>query len=427
MVDRGFDGSLWRATANESAKIITLQDTTTADVAIVGGGFTGLSAALHLAQQGSDAVVLEAEEPGFGASGRNGGMVIAGLKENPEELVEHHGAKDAEAMIKASGNAADLVYDLIERFGIDCDPVREGWIQPAHHKKFLPELRDRCRQWQDRGVDAQWLDREELARMVGQDLYHGGWLDPRCGGLNPLSYARGLARAAQSQGARVFSNSPVTSIDQSGDGWRLITPEGEVRANQVILAGNGYTDRLWHGLAETVIPVFSVQVATRPLSDNLRRAILPEGHILSDTRRILWYYRQDSEGRLLMGGGGTAYESGVDNIYQRLRQRVLGLFEEETQPSFQFAWHGKVAVTTDHLPHLHELAPGLWAGMGYNGRGVAMATMMGQVLANRAGAILDPEHDFPATALAPVPLHQLRGLAITATRHYYRFRDSLEN
>jgi glycine/D-amino acid oxidase-like deaminating enzyme len=427
MVDVGFEGSLWRATAKEAVEIVELNDAISADVAVVGAGYTGLSTALHLAESGSSVAVLEAQEPGWGASGRNGGMVIAGLKEDPEQLVENHGAERAQNMIRASGAAADLVFQLIDRYGIDCEPVRKGWIQPAHVEKFIPELRERCRQWQDQGVDASWLDRDELSRLVGRDMYHGGWLDPRCGGLNPLSYARGLARAAQSAGAQIYSHSPATALTRESRGWRLRTPKGDVRADQVVLAGNGYTGDLWPGLAETVIPVFSVQVATRPLGDNVRRTLLPDGHILSDTRRILWYFRQDHEGRLLMGGGGTAYESGIGNIHHMLRRRVSGLFDDDMQPSFQYAWHGKVAVTRDHLPHLHEPAPGLWTAMGYNGRGVAMATMMGKILAARAAGQSDPEYDFPTSPLSPVPLHQFRDLAITAMRYYYRLRDSLES
>jgi glycine/D-amino acid oxidase-like deaminating enzyme len=159
----------------------------------------------------------------------------------------------------------------------------------------------------------------------------------------------------------------------------------------------------------------------------MRGSILSGGEVLSDTRRVLWYFRQDAHGRLIMGGGGSAYESGAVKIYEGLRQRVRQLLPEATEVDFEFAWNGRVALTIDHYPHLHELAPGLWAGLGYNGRGVAMATMMGKVLADRALDTAQPVFEFPASPVRPLPLHALRGVAVTATRAYYRFRDALES
>ncbi|MBT5455202.1 MAG: FAD-binding oxidoreductase, partial [Rhodospirillaceae bacterium] len=190
---------------------------------------------------------------------------------------------------------------------------------------------------------------------------------------------------------------------------------------------NGYTDGLWPGLEQSVVPVFSVQVATAPLGENIRGKILGGGEVLSDTHRVLWYFRQDGQGRLIMGGGGSAYESGAAKIYEGLRDRIRDLLPEAGDVPFEFAWNGKVAVTTDHYPHLHELAPGLWAGLGFNGRGVAMATMMGKIMADRALETTDPTYTFPTSPVRSLPLHGLRGIAVTATRAYYRFRDALES
>ena len=397
-----------------------------ADVAVVGGGFTGLSTALHLAQGGADVAVLEAAEPGWGASGRNGGQVIPGLKEDPREIVSRFGEKDGGAMVRASGAAADLVFDLIKKHGIECDAMQNGWIQAAHTQGMLGDLRKRHQDWAQHGANVAWLEQDELTQRMGDGRYQGGWIDKRGGGVQPLGYARGLARAAQSVGARVHGSTPVQSLNRTGDGWRLETANGSLTADKVILATNGYTDGLWPKLERTVVPVFSVQVATAPLGENIRGKILGGGEVLSDTHRVLWYFRQDGHGRLLMGGGGSAYEDGAVKVYDSLRQRIHSLLPEAGDVEFEFAWNGKVAITPDHYPHLHELAPGLWAGLGFNGRGVAMATMMGKILADRALGTTDPEFDFPNMTPRPLPLHFMRGVAVTATRAYYRFRDALE-
>jgi glycine/D-amino acid oxidase-like deaminating enzyme len=329
-------------------------------------------------------------------------------------------------MIQTSEAAADLVFKLVEEHAIACDAVRSGWIQPAHTPDRLPMLRRRFEQWARRGADVAWLERDELASLTGTERYHGGWLDRRAGSVQPLAYARGLARAARAAGATVCGDTPATALAKSGHGWRVETPRGAVVADQVLLCTNGYTDGLWPRLCETVVPVYSVQVATAPLSENVRRSILPGGQTVSDTRRVLSYFRLDGEGRLLMGGGGSAYGGSVGRLAAGLKRRVAELLPQLTEPRFEHVWGGRVALTLDHLPHRHVLGPGLQAGLGYNGRGVAMATMMGQVLADHALARPKPEHDFPATTPQPIPLHALRGLAVTATRIYYRFRDRLD-
>lgn len=418
--------SLWAATAPPAIPAPPLEGERRCDVAIVGGGYTGLSAALRLSEGGADAVVLEAREPGWGASGRNGGQVIPGLKHDPDELAALHGAKKAEQMLRTSEAAADLVFALIDKHAIACDALRTGWIQPAHAADRLPMLRRRFEQWAKRGADVAWLERAEVASLTGTERYHGGWLDRRGGSVQPLGYARGLARAARAAGATIYGGTPVTALTRAGDGWRLSTPRGTVVADQALLCGNGYTDGLWPRLRETVVPVYSVQVATAPLSENVRRSILPGGQTVSDTRRVLSYFRLDAEGRLLMGGGGSAYGASVERLAAGLKRRVGELLPQLADPRFEYVWGGRVALTLDHLPHRHVLGPGLQAGLGYNGRGVAMATMMGRVLADHALARPKPEHDFPATLPQPIPLHALRGLAVTATRIYYRFRDRLE-
>lgn len=421
-----FPPSLWAATATPLEPSPALAHDLDADVCVVGGGFTGLSTALHLAERGTDVVLVEASQPGWGASGRNGGQVIAGLKHDPEALIAHFGAAIAERLIPFALSTPDIVFGLIERYAIACDAVRAGWIQPAHAKAGIETLRKRVADWRRHGFDLIELDREETARLIGSSYYLGGVLNPRNGTVQPLSYARGLARAAASQGVRLFGDSPARSLERLADGWRVHTANGSVRAGTIVLATNGYTDDLWPGLRRSVVPVHSFQVATRPLSDNLQASILPEGQAASDTKRLLWYYRKDAAGRLIMGGRGWPKEALQPSDTAVLQEALHALFPQLGDVGFEHHWSGRVALTTDHLPHLHVLDEGLYAGLGYNGRGVAMATAMGTVLARLVAGERAETLPFPVTAMAPIPLHPLREAGVRLVAAWSGYRDRRE-
>ncbi len=297
--------SLWAATAPAAPPTPPLAGSRRADVLIVGAGFTGLSAALHLAEAGAKVCVLEAHEPGWGASGRNGGQVNPTLKHDPDELVRLYGAARAEPLIDAVSRSADLVFELIERHGIDCQPVRKGWLQVAYSQQHIAAMHARAEQWARRGVATQMLDRAEVAARLGTDAFAGGWLDGRAGGIQPLAYTRGLVRAAQAAGASVHGGSAVTALERRGTQWHATTASGaSVVADQVLIATNGYTGGLWPGLSRTVLAANSFIVATAPLQGAAAHAILPGGETASTSQRLLLYFRKDAQGRLLMGGRG---------------------------------------------------------------------------------------------------------------------------
>jgi len=403
--------SLWSATAEEPAPPAPpLQGAAKADIAIVGGGFTGLSAALHLAEQGVDAMVLEAEEPGFGASGRNGGQLIPGLKYDPDELIQMFGPERGERLAEIVGGAADFAFGLIERHAIRCAPVRKGWIQGVHAQSKLETAKRRA----------------ETAELTGTDRYCGGWLDGRGGMIQPLSYARGLAPAPRARGARIHGRSPALRLARDGTRWRVETPSGTVAADRVLIATNGYTGDLWPGLKRSLVPVNSFQVASRPLTDNLRATILPGGQPVSDTRRLLRYFRLDPEGRLLMGGRGASYGDDRSALYERLRRAARWLFPQLDGLEWEFYWSGKVALTADHMPHIHEPAPGILAALGYNGRGVAMASRMGKLVADHLTGAPPEALGFPVTRIQPLPFWSLRQPAVSALIGWYRLRDWLD-
>jgi len=427
IIGRSGPRSLWAATSQElPPPAPPLEGEASSDVAVIGGGFTGVSAALHLAEAGTKCLVLEAEEPGFGASGRNGGQVIPGLKYDPDELVAMFGPERGARIVEIAGGAAEFVFALIARHRIACAPVRTGWIQAAHGESALALARARVEQWGRTGAPVRLLDRAAIAELTGTRNYAGGWLDGRGGMIQPLAYLRGLARAALGAGVRLHGRSPALRLLREGPRWRVQTPAGAVSADTVLICTNGYTDELWPGLKRSIVPVNSFQVASRPLGDNVRRTILPGGQPVSDTRRLLLYFRQDPAGRLLLGGRGSSRGEDRPARYERLRRAATALFPQLGPVEWEFFWAGKVALTADHLPHIHEPAPGVKIALGYNGRGVAMASRMGKLIADRVLGTPEAALGFPITRIQPLPFWSLRQPALSALIGWYRLRDWMD-
>jgi len=417
--------SLWTATANPAPDCPPLSGAAETEIAVIGGGFTGLSAALHLAEAGRQVTVLEAEQPGWGASGRNGGQVNPGLKDAPDAVEARFGAGAGARMVALSGSAGQLVFDLIRRHGIACDAVESGWIRAAHTPRALAELHDLARQWQRRGADTAPLDAREIAELIGTDAYCGGMIDRRGGNLHPLNYALGLAGAAQKAGAVLHGQSRAMGLEKTAGGYRIPTAQGTLTAQKLLLCTNGYTDGLAPPLARTVVPVRSVQVATEPLPASVLETLLPGRQAPSDSRRLLLYFRRDAQGRFIMGGRGAYSDNGTRQQMTALRQVSEQMFPQLRGVQWEYEWGGFVAVTADHYPHLNRLGDGILAGLGYNGRGVAMGTAMGKVMTDWALGKPEAELDFPVTPARPIPLHGLRRLGVAGAVAGYRLLDRL--
>ncbi|MBD9663734.1 glycine/D-amino acid oxidase-like deaminating enzyme [Variovorax paradoxus] len=418
--------SLWAATAVPAPATAPLDTDAQADVIVVGAGYCGLSTALHLAERGVRVVVLEAKEIGFGGSGRNGGQVIPGLKHDPSELLRMFGSDEGQRLVDFAKGTADAVFDLIDKHGMDVPRARQGWIQGAHTPAAVQLAERRARDWQMQGVAARQLDRNETARLLGTDKYFGGWLDPRGGGVQPLSYARELARAAQAAGVVIHTGTPVTQLTQAHGKWQAATARGQrVTAERVVMCTNGYTDGLWPGLRKTIINANSFQVATEPLPEAIRKTVLPEGHVSSDARNLLLYYRLDHAGRLLMGGRGTFREpdSGQPGDWSHLEHVVAKLFPQAAGVPIAYRWCGHVAITRDYLPHLHEPAPGLLIDIGCQGRGVGLQTRMGQALAQYIATGDRKALPVQPSDMRPFPLYGLRRLYVSAVIGWYRMTD----
>jgi glycine/D-amino acid oxidase-like deaminating enzyme len=417
--------SLWAATAEPAVETPPLEASKRVDVAIVGAGYTGLSTALHLSELGIDVCVIDANEPGWGASGRNGGQVIPGLKYDPAELVRRFGPRDGETIVDMAGGAADTVFGLIGRHGIACDARRAGWIQPTHSTKLLDTLHARARQWEARGAQVELLDRAQITQRLGTEAFVGGWVDRRAGSVQPLSYARGLARAAMARGVSIHRATRAQKLEQRAGGWRIHTANGPaIDARQVLVATNGYSDSLWPGLAQSMIAANSFIVATRPLPADIGASILPGREVASDSRRLLLYFRRDAEGRLLMGGRGPFREPRGASDWAHLERAAQLLYPQLKEVEYEYRWAGRIGITRDFLPHVHLPVPGLTIALGYNGRGIAMATTLGKHLAAHLAGTAQGL-PLPPTSIKPIPLHALQRFYISAGVAWYGLLDAL--
>ena len=371
--------------------------------------------------------MLEAEAPGFGASGRNHGQVVPALSRyGPDEIVSMFGADEGERFNRFVASSGQLVFDLIARQGIDCDAKPVGWLLPVDSPARENSIRARADAWARRGVPVRFMEQAETRALTGSDYWNGALFHPWGGNIQPLAFARGLAAAGIAAGAAIHGGSCAGSIERAGRRWRIGTPDGSVVAEKVIIATNGYTDDLWPDLKRTIVPFRLFLGATVPQGDNVRKSILPEGHSISDSRTILWSFRWDRDGRMVMGGDTVLPYRGRRRVAQSGQARLKLAFPEIADAAFEFVWDGKVAMTMDRLPRLFELGPGLWSAMGYNGRGIALAIAMGKHLASTCLNSVEVEGPLPAALQQTrfVPAHRLAVPLARAMLLHYRWKDA---
>ncbi len=417
--------SLYAETARPAPPTPLLDGDKRVSVAVIGGGFTGLSAALHLAERGVDVAVLEAHEPGWGASGRNGGQVNPGLKPDPDVVEQDFGSDLGRRMVALSGNAPNVVFELIQRHQIDCQALQSGTLRAAISRRDAAGLRTTAAQWAQRDAPVALLDSATLQQATGSARYVGALLDRRGGQVNPLGYARGLAQAAMQAGAAVFGGTPAQRVQRNGGLWAVTTPGGTVRADKLVLATNGYSDDLWSGLRRSIVPVFSAIVASEPLPEALAREIMPTRSVLYEMGRVTVYYRLDRDNRLLMGGRCVQREIAAPDELRYLTGYAARLWPALRGIRWTHAWSGQLAVTRDHYPHVHEPHDDVLVCLGYNGRGVAMSTAMGPQLARRIVGGRAAELDMPVTTMREIPFHALWRSAVTARMIHGRIGDWL--
>jgi glycine/D-amino acid oxidase-like deaminating enzyme len=395
-------------------------------VAVIGAGFTGLSAALHLAEAGIDVAVLEAKEIGWGASGRAFGQVVPYLKTGHEAVSSHYGLQRGQRIVDAVAAGPDLVFGLIERHGIACWAVRTGLIFAAHSPAGQRDLERRTQYWQQRGAPVEMLEGARCAEAIGSPLYRAASLDRRGGNINPFAYALGLAHAAVRASAVLYTQTPARTLSRRDGHWAIEAGSAGLTADNVVIATNAYTGDLWPGLRESIFPMRGHGFVTEPLSDNLRHTLLPERQSLTDTRLLYSGVRMLPDGRLHASAHGPSFGAEPRADWRRVNARIRRLFPQLGAVRWQQAWTGWVAMTMEHFPRLHELAPGLYAGMGYNGRGIAAATMMGRDLAALVRGARDDATVFPLTPLRSLGWHRVAPALIRGLVQVYRVRDTID-
>ncbi|GAB4574339.1 MAG: FAD-binding oxidoreductase [Rhodothalassiaceae bacterium] len=419
-------GSWYQATAHPAPPRPPLEGEARADVAIIGAGYTGLSAALHLAGHGLDVVLLEAESVGHGASGRNGGQVGTGQRREQDELESRYGKPAARRLWEIAEAAKALVRDLIARHHIDCD-MKPGILHVAHKAALVPwcfEQAEKLRR--DYGYDLiEPLDRTALAAHIGSERYHGGWYDKGGAHLHPLNYALGLARAAADAGVRIHEHSRVLSV-RDGTPVRIGTAQGELAAKWLIFATNGYLGTLSPKLARHIMPIHNYIIATEPLGEARARSLLPSDAAVADTKFVIDYFRLTPDRRLLFGGGESYRRAFRDRIADFVRPFMLRVFPELEDVRITHGWGGTLAVTLNRMPHFGRLVPNILFAQGYSGHGVALATMAGKLLADEIAG-RDARQDFALMAGLDIPAFPggalLRAPAFILGMLYYALKD----
>jgi glycine/D-amino acid oxidase-like deaminating enzyme len=394
------------------------------DVAIVGGGYTGLAAARSLARRGADTVVLEQHTFGWGASGRNGGFVLPGFKPEMEDLAHRLGPDRAARMFELSLQAIRGLAQIISEEGISCEFVRCGAVTLAAkpgHMQALQRSREFMRD--QLGYESELLGRDDLMNEIGSPRYHGGLLDPGGCSLQPAQYVRGLAQAATRAGARLLNDTEVKRIRRVQSAFEITTSRGTLRAREVLAATNGYTPRALASLRRRVIPIGSYQIATASLDEELARRLNPGNRVFSDTKNLLYYFRLSPDRRMVFGGRASFTPTGTRRSAAILAAGMREVFPELGGVEIEYAWSGKVAYPMDHLPHAGRLN-GIHYSMGYCGHGVALATYlggcMGEVLAG-VGEI----PDLGTSQFRAIPLYTGVPWFLPLVGGYYRARDRL--
>jgi glycine/D-amino acid oxidase-like deaminating enzyme len=400
---------LWEQSAPAAPAAQRLEECFATDVVVIGAGFTGLSAALHLREMGVDVAVLEAEEIGFGGSGRNVGLVNAGLWVRPADVSGLVGQNLGSRLIGQLAAAPALVFELLDRYGIECEAVRHGTLHCAVGESGYREVAERARQWQALGAPVELLDASATVAKVGSRAYRGSLLDRRAGTIQPLAYVRGLATAALRRGARIFTGSPVRKVSDEHGRWRVDAGSGSARAEWVIVATNAYSNTVWSVLRDELVALPYFNMATRPLSGRDLSTILPERQGVWDTKQVLSSFRLDAAGRLIFGSVGALRGAGT-SIHRSWGRRALAkLFPALSDVEFEYEWYGQIGMTADAIPRFHALARNTVSISGYNGRGIAPGTSFGRDLARLvAGKITAADLALPAAAPQRVPLRAVR-------------------
>lgn len=419
--------SYYAATSHATPDAAPLAGEARADVCIIGGGYSGLSAALHLARAGVRVVLVEQALLGWGASGRNGGQIHVGMRRGQDWLERQVGREDAMALWTLAQDGRDHVDWLIETLDIDCD-FRPGYLHVDHKRAYVDHSRRMVDLLRDRYdyPHIRFVDEAEVRQRVGSDGYYGGTLDARGGHLHPLNFALGIARGARAAGAVLHERTPVTGVVRQGSGWRVEAAGGHVLADKVVLACNGYLRGLAPEVEARVMPINNFVGVTEPLGAERAASLIRGTEAVSDSRFVVYYFRITPDHRLLFGGGESYGYRFPADIKATVRPHILKVYPQLADVRLDYAWGGTLSVTPNRLPFVRQIGPGFYNISGYSGLGVVLAPYFGKLV---AGAIAGDSRGFDQLARLPVPQFPggrlLRWPTLVAAMSFFALKDRL--
>lgn len=416
--------TLWTMTADPARSFAHQNMPSSAEVVVIGAGFTGLVAALELARAGRRVVLLDKDHVGAGASGMNAGFVVPNFaKADPVTARKKLPRDRADALLSLVGEGADAVFSIIRENGISCDASQVGWLQPAYGTATAELLRQRAADWQALGRPVRFLSPAEVEAQTSLSIYSGGLLDESGGTIHPLNYATGLADALIRHGGVIREGFDVEDVRRSGRGWTVIGSDTAIQADCVLLCTNSFTGGAAGRMGRTTVPLRVYQVATKPLAAETVKRISPDRRPVGDTRSNLFTYRLDRDNRLISGGMAVIPVGAFERVGKAVVDRLVSELKLETHPGIEIVWTGVAAMTPDFLPRIHEFGKGFFGGIGCNGRGIAMTTQLGRVLAR--AVMGEPLATLPVPTVKPrsLPFHAFTPLVASAALAHARFKD----
>ena len=418
------NNSLWSLSRTSKIHTNILDHKEIVDVAIIGGGYTGCSAALRLAEAGTKVALLEAEYSGFGGSGRNVGLTNAGMWINPEEIGKVIGKERGEILNQFLSKAPDLVHGLIDKHGIECEALRNGTLHLAHNETGLKALKEKIRQINEEGKLVKLLSKAETFELTAAENYLGAIQDMRAGTIQPLEYCNGLMLAAKSAGAYIYTASPALKINYKHDQWHIKTPKGMVVAHQVLIATNAYLEHIYPQLKKSFTPMYYSQMATDPLSADQLKNFLPGKNGTWDTRTVMRSYRTDAAGRLIIGTIGNIQSKNALVFKSWADKMIRETFPKVGPVNWAYKWAGCIACSENYVPNIHDLGQGLYSISGFSGRGISPGTAFGQVMAEYLLGHVKPK-DLPVKleTIKPISFNKIRGLFYECGSQLSRFYD----
>lgn len=420
-----FEHSLWHATAGAAPAGDEFEPGQSYDCIVIGAGIAGLVSALTLQECGARVAVLEASVPGSGATGRAGGFVVPTFSAiRPAEVIRRYGER-GERLVRAVAGSADVLFDLVRKYGIDCDGGQQGWFHPAHSIEALYRIHADAQVWGSFGATMEVLDARETQARTAVQGYAGSLFVPSGGAIHPIKLLHGLISSARALGLRLFTGVRALSAERRRDGWTIETARGPIRADRLLVCTNARSPDLFADLEASIVPLHVCQIATRPLEASQRAHLLQQGQSLSDTQLDLFSYRFDGQWRLISGAMPVLPAWTGQRLGRRIVARIARELGLDFEPQLEHVWFGEASVTADRLPALYELGPGAHAITACNGRGLATSAMLGIALGTAVAD--DRMADMPLSVSEPEPARRRRLQMIGSRLYpvYGRVRDAL--